>query len=181
MAFCINKKRAETKWSRYMILFIVTLGLLLDSMLVTSIGNVMAIALSGLALGLLAGPPFGGVMYEFVGKSSPFFVLAGLALFDGCLQTCVLDLKVVKEKEKGASLWRLMLDPYVAITAGALCVGSIGIGVLEPSLPLFMKETMHSKTWEQGIAFLPSSISYLIGANIFGPLGYWLGRYSHFH
>ena len=30
------------------------------------------------------GPPFGGVMYEFVGKESPFLILALLALLDGC-------------------------------------------------------------------------------------------------
>jgi len=29
------------------------------------------------------GPPFGGIMYEFVGKEAPFLLLAGLALFDG--------------------------------------------------------------------------------------------------
>lgn len=28
----------------------------------------MAIALGGLALGVLIGPPFGGAMYEFIGK-----------------------------------------------------------------------------------------------------------------
>lgn len=32
----------------------------------------------------LVGPPFGGVMYEFVGKEAPFLILAGLALLDGC-------------------------------------------------------------------------------------------------
>ncbi|KAF4791202.1 Synaptic vesicular amine transporter [Turdus rufiventris] len=46
-------------------------------------GNAMGIALGGLAMGVLVGPPFGSVMYEFVGKSSPFLVLAALALFDG--------------------------------------------------------------------------------------------------
>lgn len=47
----------------------------------------MAIALGGLALGVLIGPPFGGVMYEFIGKSSPFIILALLALLDGCKST----------------------------------------------------------------------------------------------
>ncbi|KAJ7411277.1 Synaptic vesicular amine transporter [Willisornis vidua] len=46
-------------------------------------GNAMGIALGGLAMGVLVGPPFGSVMYEFVGKSSPFLVLAALALLDG--------------------------------------------------------------------------------------------------
>lgn len=46
-------------------------------------GNAMGIALGGLALGVLIGPPFGGVMYEFVGKSAPFLILSALALGDG--------------------------------------------------------------------------------------------------
>jgi len=32
---------------------------------------------------VVVGPPFGGIMYEFVGKEAPFLLLAGLALFDG--------------------------------------------------------------------------------------------------
>lgn len=43
----------------------------------------MGIALGGLALGVLIGPPFGGVMYEFVGKTAPFLFLSALALGDG--------------------------------------------------------------------------------------------------
>lgn len=29
------------------------------------------------------GPPFGSVLYEFVGKTAPFLILAFIALFDG--------------------------------------------------------------------------------------------------
>ena len=65
-------------------------------------GKAMGTALGGLALGVLSnrngrvhtrlltrrlslvGPPFGGFMYEYVGKASPFLVLAALGLFDGC-------------------------------------------------------------------------------------------------
>ena len=47
-------------------------------------GNAMGFALGGLALGVLIGPPFGGFMYEYVGKTAPFLVLALLALLDGC-------------------------------------------------------------------------------------------------
>jgi len=39
-------------------------------------GNAMGIALGGLALGVLIGPPFGGFMYQFVGKTAPFLILA---------------------------------------------------------------------------------------------------------
>ncbi|MEJ1287847.1 solute carrier family 18 (vesicular monoamine) member 1 [Cricetulus griseus] len=56
------------------------------------------------------GAPFGSVMYEFVGKSSPFLILAFLALLDG------------------------------------------------------------------GLAFLPASVAYLIGTNLFGVLANKMGR-----
>lgn len=57
-------------------------------------GNAMGIALGGLALGVLIGPPFGGVMYEFVGKTAPFLILSALALGDGCkwINHCFTDI-----------------------------------------------------------------------------------------
>lgn len=54
---------------------------------------------SPFSLFFTVGPPFGSVMYEFVGKTAPFLILAFLALFDGgtvvlllCIQTksCLL-------------------------------------------------------------------------------------------
>lgn len=56
-------------------------------------GNAMGIALGGLALGVLIGPPFGGIMYEFVGKTAPFLILSALALGDGCTKNWILSLK----------------------------------------------------------------------------------------
>lgn len=88
-------------------------------------GNAMALALGGLALGVLIGPPYGGFMYEFLGKASPFIVLSLLALFDGLLQLAVLQPQVKKEDQEGASMKELMHDPYILIAAGkCLPIGS---------------------------------------------------------
>lgn len=46
-------------------------------------GSAMGIALGGLALGVLVGPPYGGLLYEWAGKELPFILLALLALGDG--------------------------------------------------------------------------------------------------
>ncbi|XP_023609168.1 synaptic vesicular amine transporter isoform X2 [Myotis lucifugus] len=109
-------------------------------------GNAMGIALGGLALGVLVGPPFGSVLYEFVGKTAPFLVLAALVLLDGAIQLCVLQpSRVQPESQKGTPLITLLKDPYILIAAG--------------------------------VAFLPASISYLIGTNIFGILAHKIGRW----
>ncbi|KAH0945013.1 hypothetical protein HN011_005027 [Eciton burchellii] len=140
-------------------------------------GNAMGIALGGLALGVLIGPPFGGVMYEFVGKSAPFLVLSALALGDGLLQLLMLQPSVVYTEAEPPSLKSLVTDPYIVLAAGAITFANMGIAMLEPSLPIWMMDTMDASRWKQGATFLPASISYLIGTNLFGPLGHKMGRW----
>ncbi|MBN3292411.1 VMAT2 protein, partial [Polypterus senegalus] len=117
-------------------------------------------------------------MYEFVGKSAPFLILAALVLVDGALQLIVLEpSKVQPESQKGTSLFILLRDPYILIAAGSLCFANMAIAMLEPALPIWMMETMCSRKWQLGVAFVPASISYLIGTNIFGVLAHKMGRW----
>eukprot|EP00079_Xenopus_tropicalis_P031604 XP_017945375.1 PREDICTED: synaptic vesicular amine transporter [Xenopus tropicalis] len=126
----------------------------------------------------IIGPPFGSILYEFVGKTAPFLVLAVLVLFDGALQLFVLQpSRVQPESQTGTPLLTLIRDPYILIAAGSICFANMAIAMLEPALPIWMMETMCSRKWQLGVAFLPASISYLIGTNVFGPLAHKMGRW----
>lgn len=81
-------------------------------------GNAMGIALGGLALGVLIGPPFGGIMYEFIGKTAPFLILSALALGDGVLQLFMMQPKIAIQESDPPSLKSLVSDPYILIAAG---------------------------------------------------------------
>lgn len=141
-------------------------------------GIAMGIALGGLAMGVLIGAPFGSVMYDFVGKSAPFLILAFLAVFDGVLQLCILQpSKISPGSVEGTPLLTLLKDPYILISAGSLCFANMGVAILEPTLPIWMMQTMCSPKWQLGMAFLPASISYLIGTNLFGLLANKMGRW----
>ncbi|XP_003974671.2 chromaffin granule amine transporter isoform X2 [Takifugu rubripes] len=141
-------------------------------------GVAMGIALGGLAMGVLIGAPFGSVMYEFVGKSTPFLILAFLAVFDGALQMCILQpSKISPGSVEGTPLLTLLKDPYILISAGCLCFANMGVAILEPTLPIWMMQTMCSSKWQLGMAFLPASVSYLIGTNLFGLLANKMGRW----
>uniref|UniRef100_A0A3Q3GWM4 Major facilitator superfamily (MFS) profile domain-containing protein n=1 Tax=Labrus bergylta TaxID=56723 RepID=A0A3Q3GWM4_9LABR len=129
-------------------------------------GRAMGISFSGLALGLIAGAPFGSLMYQFVGKMSPFLVLAVVAVLGGGLQSLIFQPSQVQtEKEKGTPLLTLLRDPYILIATG-IFNQLVDIN----TLPIWMMKTMCASKWHLGIVFLPDSISYLIATNIFGHL-----------
>ncbi|XP_063301593.1 chromaffin granule amine transporter [Pelobates fuscus] len=141
-------------------------------------GQAMGIALGGLALGVLTGAPFGSVMYEFVGKTAPFLILALLALLDGALQLCILRPSTFSPGSAApTSYLTLLKDPYIMVAAGSLCIANMAIGILEPTLPIWMMETMCAPNWQLGLAFLPASISYLLCTNLFGTLAHKMGRW----
>uniref|UniRef100_A0A2I2Y3A9 Solute carrier family 18 member A1 n=1 Tax=Gorilla gorilla gorilla TaxID=9595 RepID=A0A2I2Y3A9_GORGO len=127
-------------------------------------GRAMGTALGGLALGLLVGAPFGSVMYEFVGKSAPFLFLAFLALLDG-------------GKGLPSLCFSKTLTSWWLVSPGSICFANMGVAILEPTLPIWMMQTMCSPKWQLGLAFLPASVSYLIGTNLFGVLANRMGRW----
>uniref|UniRef100_A0A3Q3IIJ1 Major facilitator superfamily (MFS) profile domain-containing protein n=1 Tax=Monopterus albus TaxID=43700 RepID=A0A3Q3IIJ1_MONAL len=145
-------------------------------------GVAMGIALGGLAMGVLIGAPFGSVMYEFVGKTAPFLILAFLAVFDGGknIEFALITAQSLYSSVEGTPLLTLLKDPYILISAGktmwSLCFANMGVAILEPTLPIWMMQTMCSPKWQLGMAFLPASVSYLIGTNLFGVLANKMGR-----
>lgn len=89
-------------------------------------GSAMGIALGGLALGVLIGPPYGGVLYEWAGKELPFILLALLALGDGTLQFFALQPKIDRGEPEGSGIKELLSDPYIIVAAGSITIGNLG-------------------------------------------------------
>lgn len=112
-----------------------------------------------------------------MGKEAPFLILASLGVLDGILQMFILQPTVTTEQQEGASLKELIKDPYILACAGAITFANMGIAMMEPSLPIWMINTMHSDNWQLGAAFLPASVSYLIGTNLFGRISHKIGRW----
>uniref|UniRef100_A0A671MDU9 Chromaffin granule amine transporter-like n=1 Tax=Sinocyclocheilus anshuiensis TaxID=1608454 RepID=A0A671MDU9_9TELE len=94
------------------------------------------------------------------------------------LQLCILQpSKISPGSVEGTPLLTLLKDPYILISAGSLCFANMGVAILEPTLPIWMMQTMCSPKWQLGMAFLPASVSYLIGTNLFGVLANKMGRW----
>jgi MFS family permease len=71
------------------------LAMLADIYPTEQLGSIMGIALSGNTIGFLSGPPLGGVLYEYVGYSTPFFICAGLAFLDLLIRLFIVPPKPI--------------------------------------------------------------------------------------
>ena len=141
-------------------------------------GNVMGIALSGgIALGVLIGPTFGGFMYEFVGKSSPFLILAILSSIGALLQMCIVYPEVKQTNKDVPSMINLIQDPYILIVTGSLIIANMAVAMLQSSLPIIMMDRMEVDLWQIGATFLPCSLSYMIGTCVFARIASCIGRW----
>ncbi|XP_034050502.1 probable vesicular acetylcholine transporter-B [Thalassophryne amazonica] len=135
----------------------------------TERSRALGIALAFISFGSLVAPPFGGVLYEFAGKRVPFIVLACICLADGFLLLTVIKPFSNRTRENmpvGTPIYKLMIDPYIAVVAGALTVCNIPLAFLEPTIANWMETTMHSSQWEMGLTWLPAFFPHVLGVYI---------------
>uniref|UniRef100_A0A3Q2FJQ1 Solute carrier family 18 member A1 n=1 Tax=Cyprinodon variegatus TaxID=28743 RepID=A0A3Q2FJQ1_CYPVA len=134
-------------------------------------GVAMGVALGGLAMGVLSEtePHLQAPEQD---SCFGFLSVSLLLVLTHNEQLCLC----VFQSVEGTPLLTLLKDPYILISAGSLCFANMGVAILEPTLPIWMMQTMCSPKWQLGMAFLPASISYLIGTNLFGVLANKMGR-----
>ncbi|XP_067929892.1 probable vesicular acetylcholine transporter-B [Watersipora subatra] len=131
----------------------------------------LGIALAFISFGSLVAPPFGGTLYEFAGKAVPFLLLALVALFDGCLMMFVMkpvrkkrsELKKERKLPNATPIYRLIIDPYIAVCAGCLVMANVSLAFIEPTIALWMHDTMDAPEWQVGLIWLPAFLPHLFG------------------
>lgn len=129
----------------------------------------LGIALAFISFGCLVAPPFGGALYQFAGKEVPFLILAFVSLADGFM--LLLVMKPLKEqikdsrREKPPSvpIWRLFIDPYIAVCAGALMMSNVALAFLEPTISLWMEDNLTTDNWKIGMIWLPAFFPHVFG------------------
>ncbi|XP_063819526.1 vesicular acetylcholine transporter [Pseudophryne corroboree] len=144
----------------------------------------LGIALAFISFGSLVAPPFGGIFYQFVGKRVPFLVLACISLIDGILLLVVIKPFANRTRENmpvGTPIHRLMIDPYIAVVAGALTTCNIPLAFLEPTIANWMKTTMGASEWQMGLTWLPAFFPHILGVYITVKLAANYPQYQWFY
>ncbi|XP_048362208.1 vesicular acetylcholine transporter [Sphaerodactylus townsendi] len=129
----------------------------------------LGIALAFISFGSLVAPPFGGILYHFAGKRVPFLVLAFICLLDGLLLLVAIRPFSDRARDNmpvGTPIHHLMVDPFIAVVAGALTTCNIPLAFLEPTIANWMVETMGASEWEMGLTWLPTFFPHVLGVYI---------------
>ncbi|XP_002054478.3 synaptic vesicular amine transporter [Drosophila virilis] len=141
--------------------------------------KVMGIILGSIALGVLLGYPFGSILYDMVGKSAPFVILATVIFLSLGLQLLTMDLSVqpevlvVEQKTK----WRALLEcKMILAIVIAIWLSTSTMAILEPCLPIWLIQYLHPNKWQLGTVFIPDSVGYFVGTNFFGSIAYRYGQ-----
>lgn len=129
----------------------------------------LGIALAFISFGCLVAPPFGGALYQFAGKEVPFLILAFVSLIDGFM--LLLVMKPLKDqirdskKPKGETIpiWKLFIDPYIAVCSGALMMSNVALAFLEPTISLWMEDNLTTDNWKIGMIWLPAFFPHVFG------------------
>ncbi|XP_059802949.1 probable vesicular acetylcholine transporter-A isoform X2 [Hypanus sabinus] len=144
----------------------------------------LGIALAFISFGSLVAPPFGGILYKFAGKCVPFLVLSVVSLLDGILLLMVIrpfSSRTRQNMPQGTPIYKLMIDPYIAVVAGALTTCNIPLAFLEPTISKWMKKTMNAGELQMGLTWLPAFFPHVLGVYITVKLAAKYPNYQWFY
>ncbi|KAF8971008.1 hypothetical protein BGZ52_010346, partial [Haplosporangium bisporale] len=175
-----------------------TLGLALmtDSFGADEMGIQMGKALIGHTMGMLGGPPIGGLLHDAFGPKAPFyFCLAFSALVIVCLTLLIevrgdeaLEIRKYEAELRArdlangievkevvhTSLWQLVTTPRMIAAVTVTTLEAFDLSSLEPTLPYYLKARFGLTEGQVGLVFIAFTMPTIVS-----PLAGWVSdRYG---
>ncbi|ELT97319.1 hypothetical protein CAPTEDRAFT_125771, partial [Capitella teleta] len=128
----------------------------------------MSVASGVLSVGLIGGPVYGSLLYEFVGHSFPFLFLTACVLF----LFSVLQLMTMQEEtciptaNPVSAFLGLFCDPLIYVALGNVFLYNLHVSVVVVFLPLRLLDVQNAPTWQLGVIVLPAAIGYMVASAV---------------
>jgi MFS transporter, DHA1 family, solute carrier family 18 (vesicular amine transporter), member 1/2 len=117
-----------------------------------NLGKAMGLVMTAMSVGLILGPPVGGFLEQAGDHSTPFIVMAGVAVVSGVIQFLFIR---DPERREGATakVGKLLADPVLRSTVLAVFLVSSALSMLEPILPLDLTTRLAASSAVIGLVF----------------------------
>ncbi|CAO3569953.1 unnamed protein product [Mortierella alpina] len=175
-----------------------TLGLALmtDSFAASEMGVQMGKSLIGHTIGLLGGPPIGGLLHDAFGPKAPFYfciafvvvVLILLALLIEVRADEVLEIRryeaEIRERDiangievqevRTTTLWQLITTRRMIAAVAVTTLEAFDLSSLEPTLPYYLRDRFSMTEGQIGLVFIAFTLPTIVS-----PLAGWISdRYG---
>ncbi|KAF9989473.1 hypothetical protein BGZ75_006318 [Mortierella antarctica] len=168
-----------------------TLGLALmtDSFAASEMGVQMGKSLIGHTMGLLGGPPIGGLLHDAFGPKAPFYFCIAFVLLVLILLSLLIEVRAdevleirryeaeIRERDiangievqevRTTTLWQLITTKRMIAAVAVTTLEAFDLSSLEPTLPYYLRDRFSMTEGQIGLVFiaftLPTIISPLAG------------------
>ena len=144
----------------------------------SEMGSKMGWTMSAAAIGAIAGPLLGGVLSDSLGYRAPFYTIAVACFAGGCV-ALFLEEKQVARRALSTG-WRMLRPVFtnrnVMIACLVTLVTTTGLGLLEPILPIYLRNTFNLSRTVIGLAFGVTMLFYAVASPLSGMLYDRTGR-----
>lgn len=154
------------------------LALLGDRFEESEMGSMMGYAIGAMAVGGIAGPLLGGVLSDAVGYRAPFFAIAGACFAGGVVALFLHEESSARRAivPAGRMLKNVLGNRTILLASLITLVTTTGLGLLEPTLPLYLKDNFAMSRTQIGIIFGVTMLLYAIASPVSGKLSDRIGR-----
>lgn len=129
-------------------------------------GPAMGIALSAVGVGVLAGPPLGGALADWLGPHAPFLLGAAVAIADAVARLMLLPAQ--NQHQLAARAPGIQRRPELLRIAALTALGAAVIAFLEPILPLHARSTLGLERTTIGLVFGAGALAAAVGPPLVG-------------
>ncbi|KAG0077749.1 hypothetical protein BGZ90_006594 [Linnemannia elongata] len=160
-----------------------TLGLALmtDSFPASEMGIQMGKSLIGHTMGMLGGPPIGGLLHDAYGERAPFYFCIAFILmaqelreFDAELRERALAKGIEFKVPVKTSLWQIITTKRMIAAVTVTTLEAFDLSSLEPTLPFYLRDRFGMSEGQIGLVFIAFTMPTIIS-----PLAGWVSdRYG---
>lgn len=129
-------------------------------------GPAMGVALSAVGVGVLAGPPLGGTLADWLGPHAPFLLGAAVAIADAIARLTLLPAQ--QQRETAARAPAIRRRPDLLRIAALTALGAAVIAFLEPILPLHARSALGVERTTIGLLFGAGALAAAVGPPVVG-------------
>ncbi|KAF9584818.1 hypothetical protein BGW38_005067 [Lunasporangiospora selenospora] len=173
-----------------------SLALMADTFPASELGVQMGKSLIGHTMGMLGGPPIGGLLYEAFGSRAPFYFCIAFVSLAIILLSCLIEKRadetqlirqyeqymndkaiaqgIVVEEKPRISMWKLVTTKRMIAAVLITTLEAFDLASLEPTLPYYLRERFGMSEGQIGLVFIAFTMPTIVS-----PLAGWISdRYG---